>query len=74
MVGFMPKENPNKDLLFDLSLQMLQDIYDIAKMKQDTETMTSVSDRICLLYEKQVDIEMDKKSPLGFKLKEDDDE
>ncbi|NDB81292.1 MAG: hypothetical protein EB127_00875 [Alphaproteobacteria bacterium] len=74
MVGNMPKSNPDKDRLFNLSLDMLQDIYDIAKMKQDTETMTAVSDRVCMLYEKQVDIELDRKTPPGFIVKEDDDE
>lgn len=74
MVGNMPKENPDKDKLFNLSVNMLQDIYDIAKMKQDTETMTSVSDRICMLYEKQVDIELDRKNPPGFIMRDKEDE
>jgi hypothetical protein len=50
MVGNMPRSNPDKDKLFNISLEMLQDIYEIAKMKQDTETMTAVSDRVCMLY------------------------
>ena len=70
----MSKINPDKERLFDLSLDMLQDIYDIAKMKQDTETMTSVSDRICMLYEKQIDLELNKKTVPGFRLKDEDDE
>ena len=57
-----------------MSVAMLQDIYDIAKMKQDTETMTAVSDRICMLYEKQVDIELERRNPTGFTLQVEEDE
>ena len=76
MVGKMAKQNYEKDKLFNMSIDMLQDIYDIAKMKQDSETMTAVSDRICMLYEKQVDIELERKNPTGFRLEteEEDDE
>lgn len=66
----MAKHNFEKEKLFEMSVSMLQDIYDIAKMKQDTETMTAVSDRICMLYEKQIDIELDRKGPTGFVLSE----
>ncbi|NDB81749.1 MAG: hypothetical protein EB127_03225 [Alphaproteobacteria bacterium] len=70
----MAKNNLEKEKLFEMSVSMLQDIYDIAKIKQDTETMTAVSDRICLLYEKQVDIELERKSPTGFRIETDEDE
>jgi hypothetical protein len=66
----MPKYNAEKEKLFEMSVSMLQDVYDIAKMKQDTETMTAVSDRICMLYEKQIDIELDRKGTTGFRLAE----
>jgi hypothetical protein len=70
----MTKHNFEKEKLFEMSVSMLQDIYDIAKMKQDTETMTAVSDRICMLYEKQIDIELDRKGPTGFRLSEKDED
>lgn len=74
MVGKMPKSNPDKEKLFNISIEMLQDIYEIAKIKQDTETMTAVSDRICLLYEKQIDLELDRKTPPGFRIREQEED
>jgi len=56
----------HKDELLNKSIQMLDDIYKIAKKKEDTETMTSVSDRVCMLYEKMLDVELDRKTPPGF--------
>lgn len=74
MVGFMAKKTQRAELL-ERSVQMLNDIYEIAKKKEDTETMTSVSDRMCLLYEKEMDLELDRKSPTGFiAMEEVDDE
>jgi hypothetical protein len=62
----MPKPKSYREDLLQKSVSMLEDIYEIAKKKEDTETMTSVSDRICLLYEKEMDIETDTKSATGF--------
>ena len=74
MVGCMPKPKSYREELLDKSVKMLQDIYEIAKKKEDTETMTAVSDRICLLYEKEMDIETDTKSPTGFSIRSKDDD
>lgn len=73
MVGNMGKNSQRIELL-DISIQMLNDIYEIAKKKEDTDTMTAVSDRMCLLYEKEVDLEMDRKSPPGFTIASKDED
>ena len=72
----MSKLNSEKQRLLDTSISMLNDIYEIAKKKEDTETMTAVSDRICLLYEKEVDIALDRRRAPGFTIRkeEEDDE
>jgi len=66
-------KNQDKERLLNISIDMLHDIYEIAKKKEDTETMTAVSDRMCLLYEREVDIQLNRKSPTGF-IKKDEDE
>lgn len=70
----MPKLNSDKQRLLETSIQMLNDIYEIAKKKEDTETMTAVSDRICLLYEKEVDIALDRRRTAGFSIRKEEDE
>lgn len=56
----------DQDDLLETSISILKKVYELGKKRDDVEIMLGVSDRLCLIYEKMLELQEDGKSPMGF--------